>query len=629
MRHSLSIAMTIFGLAALFVFMPVRALAADTGTLSCGSWTLNYTQLRDDSIQITGVVDGSGDLNLDNITNHVVTEIAQGVFRDNKSLTSVNISKDVKSLGCNCFYDTIYAAETDTLTMKTPFVISSGTSFNVNVSVANNHDQFNKWGCALIATGKDPIAVSYDNGFQLYLKNDSMFILKTGPNETVFSLDPGDSFRAEVDYDAILKTLSVGLVNNEGQRETHVIDSYTVDSVYYFTGALPYGMSETVEIFNPLPSNVPFMGCTALTRVTVDQDNRYLSSNNGILYNKIGDVMLAYPESRLFTGAFRLYQAKNKSYLFSDPLADASGVIIDNQRNVGCQTTPGFGASLWRFNDLDNGYVRVEHLNSQRYMGQFSSSRMVEIPTSVSQWYGEYTYNLSYNGPKCQVSLKTSDGYYVTYGYNTCTFQSFTGSEAANTFIVVPFDTLTVNETMVMTLPVNVKVIPQGNATAYAALSESDGYLYLGILSGWTVNAGTAIIAKPGALLLYTAEQGTKVLPSNLLTGTLLSRTGMTSGSFYLPQTPTDNVFLVSDGTTTPANSAFFTTDDLANVDGSTNLDTIQIFGGKTTGVEDISVDDEQSDETLYDLSGRKVYGDHPSPGVYINSAHKKEVIVD
>ncbi len=138
---------------------------------------------------------------------------------------------------------------------------------------------------------------------------------ETNNNKTVVSIGAeafANNMNGETDITGVIipktvKTIASGAFYNNEYLETLSIDGAN-EGISNLTeisaGAFSY-ISHLSQFF--IPKNVDhieakaFVGCTALSNLTVDTANTYFSSNDGVLFNKLGTQLLYYPEGKTGT----------------------------------------------------------------------------------------------------------------------------------------------------------------------------------------------------------------------------------------------------------------------------------------------------------------------------------------
>ena len=581
-------------------------------TVVCGDWILRFNDLGDDKIAITGVEQaGSSALDLSQVEGgKFVAALTFDAFKGNTNLQKINLPASLSSLGDLFTYSLEGAQAESVMDLEAP--IEEGTSFSLKIRVANDGTSYNQWGSGLLATGTNPLAASYDGGFQLYLKQAQTIVVKTNSSETAMSTVVGSDFTFELSYDAAKQQLTCTLHPESGNDEVKTISNYTMSTISQLSFALPTGIDiESLRIFDATHQGSPFRGCTSLTAITVDDANTEYSSIDDKLYNAKGTELLAFPEGKLFKEAVRLRHSSDAQLLYADPQAGATGVMNSTNRQVLASASPvSEGCSLWRLTPVSkSSYYKVQHLNSERFFGSYSS--MLELPVSATQYHGEYSYSIDYSADKCYISFLTSDGYYVTFrDGQACGFTQATAPTADQKFEIVVPKQFTVSDWAAISLPVAVKVEPSDDATAYfvKGINDEGNLLLLTSQSGKVIAASTGFIAAPGTVLTYCFDGTAVSTDANLLTPSLLNITGLSANTFYTLQ---GHQMELNAGTTTERNSAYLKKSAVGS-----NAQSSLILGGGA-GIAEITVDGDAPTE-LYDLLGRKVSQQSPRPGFYV-----------
>ncbi len=591
-------------------------------TVKCGDWTLTYNDLSDGNIAITGVeVAGSGALDLSQVEGgKTVTALTFDAFKGNTSLISINFPASLTSLGDLFTYSLEGAQAVSVMDLEAP--IEQGTSFSLKIRVANDGTSYNQWGSGLMATGEEPLGVSYDGGFQLYLKAAQTIIIKTNSSETAMSTTVGSDFTFELKYDATAKTLTCTLHPESGADEVKTITDYTLNTISKLSFALPTGVDiESLRIFDSSNQGSPFSGCTSLTNITVSEGNPEYSAKDGMLYNANATELLAFPEGKLFNGAVRLLNSGQ--YLYADPIGGATGVMGYNGRQVLATDSPvSEGCTLWNLVSISKSdYFKVQHLNSERFFGGYSSTANVELPVSATQYHGEYSYDITYSADKCYLTLQTSDGYYLTFRDGQCmglTQPDAVGS--AQKFEIIVPKQFTVADWSTLALPVAVKVEDTNSdiATAYFVngLNSDGSKVNLTSQAGKVIAPATGFIAGPGAVISYCFDGSATSTDSNLLTPAMINLSGLSAGNFYTLQ---GEAMTLSTATTAERNTAYLSKSALP----SNAQSSLQLSGNASLDVvTDILNVRADGNAELYDLLGRKV-GAQPRAGIYVAPGQK------
>ena len=96
--------------------------------------------------------------------------------------------------------------------------------------------------------------------------------------------------------DVVIEVSSSAFKNCNGIKGIEFPETLTKIGSYGF-----YGSSLKSVIITPKINNIgsyAFSGCRSLTAITVDEDNSDYSDNGGVLYNKSGSVLIAYPAGK-------------------------------------------------------------------------------------------------------------------------------------------------------------------------------------------------------------------------------------------------------------------------------------------------------------------------------------------
>jgi hypothetical protein len=569
--------------------------------ITCGDWTLSYDEVdgNENAISITGVIAGSGALDLAKAeTTKQIVSIAPDAFAGNTSLTSINLPAALTSIATADVLSTSISGDATERSFALDTPIAQGTSFDLTLKVSNGGASFNQWGSTLLGTGTEPFG-AFTNGFQLYLKKAQTLTVKAG-SETNLTKTVGTNFSVGVVYDASAKTLSVTVNTESGESETASFSNYTLADITSLCYALPEGVDITSLRITPSGSNgaATFGGCTSLMNITVDAANANFTSADGCLLNADGTELVAFPEGRLFNGAFRLRTSADK-YLSANPLASSSGSTISGNRDLLTDGTAD-GSAMWLLaTATSNGksYVKVKHLNSARFIGEYAASGMT-ITSSATSGVGLYSYSWKADGTACALTLTSSTGSEL----GTFTVETVKSVDYATGWNAIA-------------LPFAVE-LTEGEAYVVTAC-QGDELTLQPISSGTIVASGVGLLVHGATTLTLSGETGTK--PSgNLLTASTMARGNMSANKFF---TLTGDVFTRSAATTTEANSAFLYNNSIGNPEASTLKLVVD-----ESAISEISVDATSADAQLFDLMGRKA-ATNPRSGIYINSNGAKVII--
>ena len=591
--------------------------------LTYGDWTFDFEE-RAAGLVITGVQKGSGELDLtqDNSLGKRLAAINPDVLQGNTALTALRLPADPEVSLDNFLNTSLSGAGVQNATIQPTQTLTSATPWTLTLQVENDGSTFNQWGSGLFATGTDALGGSYPGGFQLYLNKAGEIIVKCGgAGENKFSINAGSTFTVTITYDGQDKE-TFTLINAEGKTETKALN-VKLNDISTFACAIPAGVNIAHAFINdPTLHSNPLQGCTALTNIFINGGAASFSSVDGILYNAAGDALRAYPEGRLFTHPFRLTSADG--CISAAPLADTDGNMTaanssDRRVKVTAAGETTMPASLWQFVAIEGG-VKVMNLNAGRFFGGYSASSngRIELPTSATQWHGTYIYKGSTSGKDYTLTLDCGD-YHVTNAEGLLSLSKdatptvWTVEELNELTVTLPAEGYTT-----LCLPFAV-ALPQGLTASYAtgndgnvlALEEVEGVI--------PANFPVILQGEPGEHTLTVCIEVPTAQADNILTGTLLERSGLTTGSFYA--LGTDNAltaFYLSAAENAPANSAFL---PKSRVSG----DLTALYLSKADGINGINSGGQDANHRIYDLSGRRVLT--PARGIYVNGKGTKVLV--
>ena len=189
-----------------------------------------------------------------------------------------------------------------TQTFNWPVALKHSENWKITTKVTTDLVSYNQWGSGLLAVGSDPLAVSYNNAFQLYLKAAGTINLKYSGN---------------TEYHIADCTLTAGETNTV--TISHIADGATTFTVQNATGAtaskeVANTFADFTTMSNATKSGttivatltgdaadrvrvaLPFEGCTNLNSIEVAEGNTAFASNGGALYNADKTVLRRVPE---------------------------------------------------------------------------------------------------------------------------------------------------------------------------------------------------------------------------------------------------------------------------------------------------------------------------------------------
>lgn len=603
-------------------------------TLTVDGWTLRYDD-ADSGLTISEVVSGSGslDLSAENSAGKAITRINPNAFRDDTALTSLTLPASLQSFD-TALETTLTGNGTSNALLTPATTIPATTPWSLTLTATNDGSTYNDWGSGLLATGTDALANSYDGGFQLYLAAAGTLTLKVGSTEYGFSSTLGSSFSISMSYDGSGK-LTVAVTNESGKTETKTVTT-TFVAISSFASSIPEGVNITsLRIDDPYLSSYPLSGCTALTDINVASGNKLFASINGKLYTADGSRLLAYPEGRLTCRAFTLTSVSTTPrLLYSAPTALADGSTFNTGATLNAKLGQTSSVSLPTAlvtlvpatteanSAATNGYT-LRHLNSGRAFTVTSdaANKTLQLPSTANTDGLNLTYVLTISNNAPTLTLTSPAGLYVSVsGYNT----ALKTAPAAWTLTEADTIPLTLNEQgwVATCLPVPVVVPSSDVATLYKATAVEGTTLKLTALSAETVAAaGEPLLisasSKP-TLTISIAETGEKQ-SDNLLSGTTVARTGFTENSlFTLGENSGTPVVQLTSATTVAANTAYL----LQSVCPEVSASFLTFNTTTETSITSPTTIDSNTDQPLYDLSGRRV--NHTERGNLYIQGHRK-----
>lgn len=607
--------------------------------VTAGDIVLQTQETLSGDLLVMGVESGSGVLDLNNLSGipegKKLVGFTPGAVSGNKDVKRIVLPEDDIAFDCllNASFE---GAGTQNDLIRPNTTIPGKGPWTLTIKVATDGSSFNQWGSGLLAVGENALANSYPGAFQFYLKAAGTIVMKmNGGGENTFAQNVGSRFTIEMVNDGA-GNFNVTLTPENGTPETKTFSNIALNDITVFSTALPEGVAiEQLNLSDPTLSSQPWKGCTGLEYFVVTEGNPNYTAKDGILYSADGSRMLAFPEGRLITRYFNLRNLANGKLAYATPLADADGQMTANNGSnravlAGEAASTDVPTALWTLVPIDNGY-KVEHTNSQRFFGgKAGQHNRVEMPTSATQWYGEYTYDGSITAAN-EYALALKVGTYYVKNSDTGLILEET-SAPDNTFLwavdEVKSIPVTVDDNLwtALCLPVAVIVPSADDATVYTVSGVNNGALSLSpVAEGSVIPAGTGVLVSTEAAgtvsFALSYEAITASLSDNLLAGATLERTGLAAESFYLlGNTDLGTGFSRSTGTSAPANQAYIPTANIGNESASfLSLD------GTPTGIGTATGDQGKNNGIWYDLRGRRVL--YPAKGIYVNTTGEKVFI--
>ena len=228
------------------------------------------------------------------------------LFNNNKDLWSIELPKSIeflseKSLLSGTMTGTIApengrenAEDYTVYNLESPIKASEG--FRVIVKGTTNGSTYNQWGSGLFATGTNPLAAKFDDGFQFYLAKAGNFVLKVDNGDKEYALDnqnckviANTEFTAKIEY--YNNTITITVNNGAGETGIYTRNDVTLADISAFSAAIPTGISLNISV-ESLKELDPFSGCTNLDTITIDEEcAAYEVHEDGNLYNTGGTLI--------------------------------------------------------------------------------------------------------------------------------------------------------------------------------------------------------------------------------------------------------------------------------------------------------------------------------------------------
>ena len=235
-----------------------------------------------------------------------------GVFNNNKDLWSITMPQTIQFLSEKSLLSgtmtgkVANGAGTTNATNYTIYnlekTIEVADGFKITVSGTSDGSTFNQWGSGLFATGTDPLAAKFDDGFQFYLAKAGNFVLKVDNGDTEYALNnsnckviAGTPFTATIEYKN--NTITIIVNNGAGQTGVYTRDNVNLANISAFSAAIPTGITLNINVETNKESN-PFSGCSNLDNISFNGTcANYYVDEKGDLYNS-SDVLVCSPEGK-------------------------------------------------------------------------------------------------------------------------------------------------------------------------------------------------------------------------------------------------------------------------------------------------------------------------------------------
>lgn len=327
-------------------------------------------------------------------------------------------------------------------------------------------------------------------------------------------------------------------------------------------------------------------------------------------------------------------------------------------------------ANLVQFESTDDGKFYIKDVNSGFYYGKKNDASDGDgklYLVKENQWAGKYSIAYSLNGNVAQVGLKENQATNVTSQYLYCCGSDATAAVGDNNYVqfhspytdnaetgtaatvdagcvyqIAEVSTypLTISEAKYASLCLPFSVTLPDGLKAYKVSSVTNGTerreMELTELTGAIAANEPVIIGATAAgsfnLTINADNTGTKST-DNWLTGATVKRTGIDEDYFALgykalnsddADTKTVGFFRVTT-TTMPANKAYLLKSRIQESAANPAMMLTFNFGNVTTDIDSVKANEAESNNTYYDLNGRRVL--YPTHGIYIKGNGQKVFI--
>ncbi len=509
-----------------------------------------------------------------------------------------------------------------------------------------------QWGCCILATGTNPGAVSYPNGFQIYLQNpnfdgkDGSLLIKVGaiekiiPNTANLINTCNGQFSFKIVYNHDEKTLSVW-VNDATEATT--FDNITIGTVSALSTNINTGVTMVAAVTEPTDVSTaevdnPFRGCVNLMNFYVEEGNTIFGVGPNGALRKNGEVK-AYPYCRLFDKYLRFNVTDENGagtgvYLNSGVSCDANGVqLINGTRQI--KLAEGkTGGSLFAFRYYPGATVGPEicmqGINAS--YGEYNmwaggkggqNDNFDVVAKDGRQWAGLIGMSVVPGRELVTFYITTTNSngtYYVTTNANNMAILTADKDKATEfaiefaEFIEVP---LTAGYATAC-LPVAVTAQLKDGQHISDNVVISDNKVVLKPMTGNSIAARTPIIISsendqttPEVVTFKIADANTPAPAaegetSSLLKGYSLPCSALTAADCY-GISGTDFVQTTSTGACSVI---------IAKPADATWAETLTIDASETTGIKEVESAAAAKANAIYDLQGRRV--SNASKGIFI-----------
>lgn len=546
-------------------------------------WEFNLSRNYDGTFCIESVTTpGNSVLDLSNVQ---VRNIKPEVFSGRRDLYEITLPAIVfKADGAVITDNTVVGSGATNQSVTPARTIKGNEPWVLYLTGETGSESYNEWGTPLFANGTNATADDYSNGWsQFYLKKNGVLVVKwDSAAENLFSDAPlSGKFTIRAEFDGS-KSLTVTVTNASGASQTKTIaNSSSMKDISQFVSCAPNGMTLNFLFTKPeseVKLGTLFAGTARLENIHLAASTENNVEIDGVIYNKTGKNVVAYPEGRLRKDFFLM---KNNKPVYADPLLNEL-TLEYSEKNVYNAEFANSYASLWTF----DGEFLV-HTNSQLQLNAEAN-------------------NLQTGG--AAFSLK------LVYGTGMPTLR-FTSGTQSHSFDFEEFNEVSVTEfPAILNDPVSLS-IPQGITAYYIDEVNANGVC---LAECPTEEAIPALVP-----IIITESNSPVALPFDYcFKDTFLGIAGstrtrrLTNDAVYVAEG--EDFVRREAGFIIPANTAYIDADVVPETIG----DRFPVFS-QTSIVE---IESPETSPILFDTKGRRV-DSNPAAGIYVTSEGEKIII--
>ena len=280
---------------------------------------------------------------------------------------------------------------------------------------------------------------------------------------------------------------------------------------------------------------------------------------------------------------------------------------------------------LFKFEEGDNGNVKIYHPNAKLYVGTAGSGESVPLKeaseaseyTKLDWGTGNFGFMNASNLDIVQFGENGNIGLYINSDGG--------GKGGDHAWYLIPAEEIDVNITAAGYATVNYPFavqVPAGIKAYTGSLSAEKNVLNLNEIAGGIIPANTPVVlegAEGTYSLTILADNPTPAIEGNALKGVLLSQEIVADKEPYVLGNVESTVGfykVTADDRILAANKAYIELPS-ATAQGIRSI----VIGGTTTGIEDTVAEGTETEE-YYDLQGRRVL--NPTKGIYVTKSGKK-----